>query len=163
MCSYFRQQIALGQVKVILLIRDPKDTMTSYYHFYRLVMSYSGTWDQFFEMIKENQLIYGDYFDWYADWAKIRELENVLCIRYEDIKNDHIGTVNKIARFIGKQLSDEKLLTIIEATTFTRMKNNPSTNQINNPAFDQSKGQFMRKGQIGDWKNYFNQGADLLF
>jgi hypothetical protein len=161
--NYFQHQIKAGQIKVILLMRDPRDTMTSYYHFYRLLMKYSGSWNDYFAMIKNRQLIYGDFFDWYADWSRIVDYDNVLFVRYEELKKDHGGCVKKIAEFFGKELSDEHVAKITEATSFSKMQANPSTNQINNPAFDCSKGQFMRKGQVGDWKNYLEKEQIAYF
>ncbi|KAL9987008.1 hypothetical protein ACROYT_G001242 [Oculina patagonica] len=77
---------------------------------------------------------------------------------------DTPGTIQKIAKFIGKELSQEILEGIINQTSFNAMKKEENVNYTWLPGF---KGEFIRKGQVGDWKNYFteeqNKRLDFLY
>jgi len=155
--SFFEQEIKQSNIKVILLIRNAGDTLISYYHFYKLATRYSGDWNSFFEIFQKKQLVYGDYYDWYVDWLRLLHFPNVILMRYEDIKRYHAASVEMLSRFLGKTLSSNEIQIIVEATSFTAMKRNPGTNQKQNPMFDHQQGEFIRKGEVGDWKNYFNE------
>ena len=46
-------------------MRNPKDTLVSYYHFYntRAMFDKIPTFSEFFEIFKKNDLVFGDWFD----------------------------------------------------------------------------------------------------
>ena len=81
---------------------------------------------------------------------------NLLILSYEEMKRDLKTVVSRIATFLGYNLSDEVVKMIVEQTTFGKMKETPSANQswMNEYVKDKSF-KFMRKGVIGDWRNYF--------
>ena len=68
----------------------------------------------------------------------------------------------KVSKFLGKQLLDDVIPGIIEHLSFESMKNNKTTNYSNLPEFDESISPFVRKGTIGDWKNYFSEEQSAL-
>ena len=50
-------------IKIIQTIRNPKDTLVSFYHHYRsdgAGGAFNGTWDQYFERFRGRKLIWGD-------------------------------------------------------------------------------------------------------
>ena len=55
-------------------------------------------------------------------WNDHRNDENFMFIKYEDIKADHYGSLEKIAKFVGKDLSPEQLQKIVDYTSFSTMK-----------------------------------------
>lgn len=70
------------------------------------------------------------------------------------------GSVKKIASFLQKPVDVQTLNKIVKRTTFDQMKNNNSVNRVDIPLssfIDQTEVKFMRKGIIGDWKNFFSQ------
>ena len=84
------------------------------------------------------------------------DCENILVISYEWIKANHHTAVETIAKFIGQDLTLSEISSIVEQTTFETMKTNPAANfSWLVPYFHDSGGAFMRKGRVGDWKNYF--------
>lgn len=156
--DYLSRAVSEGKVKVIVVLRNPRDTLVSYYHFYRITreMSFPGTWDEFFELVKAKELLYGDIFQWDLAWWALKDLPNVHVVKYEDLKRDSAAGICSIGDFLGKQLSPADVEKLCEATSFSSMKASPSTNMKAVPGMDHSKGEFMRKGQVGDWKNHFN-------
>ena len=67
--------------------------------------------------------------------------------------------IQEIATFLDIQVTPDQLEAIAEATSFEAMKANPSTNYSH---WDQyglrvpNECQFMRKGQVGDYKNHLD-------
>lgn len=146
--EYYTDQITRGQAKVVIVLRNPKDTLVSYYHFYQKMKdlgNYEGSWSDFFEIIKADQLIYGDWFDFTLGWWELRHRPNILVVKYEDMKKDLEGHVKLVAKFCERDLTDEQIATIVQATSFDTMKNNPQ-NKLK-----------MRKGATGDWRNFFTE------
>ena len=152
--KYFGQQLE-ANVKFVVVIRNPKDALVSFYHFYRanaLLGNFSGSWDEFFEV---GHLLYGDYFDWYMDWNKYRNNPNVMFVHFEDMKTNLEAAVRNLAAFIGKSLTDDKINDIVKYCEFDNMKQIMAKTS---DTFIKAKiSPFMRKGSVGDWKNYFSQ------
>lgn len=63
-----------------------------------------------------------------------------------------------MCKFLGKNLNESQLDAIIEHCSFENMKQNSSVNYEWNKMLGlfSSNGTFFRKGQIGDWLNYFS-------
>ena len=56
---------SVGIFQVIVIMRNPKDTLVSYYHFYntRTMFDKLPTFTDFFEIFRNNELVFGDWFD----------------------------------------------------------------------------------------------------
>ena len=55
-------------------------------------------------------------------WNDHRDNKNFLFINYEDIKADHYGSLEKVSKFLGKDLLPEQLQKIVDFTSFSTMK-----------------------------------------
>ncbi|KAK2169204.1 hypothetical protein LSH36_12g36069 [Paralvinella palmiformis] len=160
-----QKQIEAGKVKIIVVIRNPKDTLVSLYHFYGNMHDsgvFEGTWDDFFELYKAKHVIYGDYFDWYSSWLPHIEKHNVMLVKYEDMQHKLPDVYNDVARFLDDPLSYPNKADIIEHLTFDRMRRNDMVNYKNISGLDLKSSPFMRKGIIGDWKNTFSDEQSRL-
>ena len=156
---HFIQVLPTGP-KVIVVMRNPKDTIVSYYHFYRMnstLNKFSGTWDEYFDLYKDKHLWGGDVLDFNISWWNLRHLDNVLILKFEDMKDDPEDAIRTVARFVGKELSKEEIAEVAERSSFSQMKQDPKFNGTAVPRYDTNVSSFMRKGEVGDWKNYFSQ------
>lgn len=147
-------------MKTVIAFRNVKDMIVSNYHFYRMneaLGKFKGSFDDFFEYFKEKRLVYGDYFDHVLGWWSQKDSPNVLIVFYEDLKKDLRKEIERIAKFLGKDFSEKTMQDIVAESTFKSMKENPMTNCEDIPVFDNSISTFIRKGEVGDWKNYFNE------
>ena len=119
-------------------------------------MQFTGTWDQFYVMSMNNKIPFGSWFDHVLEWWKHKDAENILFLKYEDMKKDLRGTVESIAEFIGYDLSQDVISSIVKDSTFENMQKNPTANYSwwddrRTPEFVP----FLRKGTVGDWRNHF--------
>ena len=149
--------------KVINVIRNPKDTMTSYYHFHKGLDDYGpwrGDWNEFFNMWMDGWLVAGDWMDVTLEWWERRNEPNQLVVFFEDMLRQPAREIRRIAAFLGRDLTEDNLRKIMEHTRFDNMRNNPSTNYSTMPGVNF---QFMRKGQVGDWKNHFTVAQNDYF
>ena len=145
--------------KVIICLRNPKDTVVSYYHHEKLIKShgYIGDFPSYFDLFMDNLMMYSSYFDYVREaWSK-RNHPNVCLLFYEDMKKDLATNVRKVAKFLGKELTNENVEALVDHLSFKKMKNNPAVNkeQAKIAKRFNEEGSFIRKGEVGDWKNYF--------
>lgn len=153
--------------KVIYMARNPKDTVVSYYHFDR--MNYNqpepGPWPQYLEKFMAGQLGWGSWYDHVKGYWRERHNKTILCIFFEDMKEDPVREVTRIAEFLERQLSTSTIDHIVKTTTFSAMQENPMANYsaIPDTIYDRTASEFMRKGEVGDWKNYFSAQEDAVF
>ena len=149
-----------GYPKVIIGLRNPKDVIVSLYHFYRMnkgLGSFSDSFDEFFEMFKNKELLFGDWYDHVLGWWQKHGEPNYHFLRYEDMKKKPFETLSEIAAFLGVTLSEKQLEEVIHYTDFDQMKDNKMVNRESTSFFNQEVSRFIRKGIVGDWKHHFSQ------
>ncbi|XP_039248783.2 uncharacterized protein LOC120326527 [Styela clava] len=155
--------------KIIYVARNPKDLCVSYYHFHRMItgMPDPGTWEEFLAKFCSDKLGYGSYFDHTLKfWEKYQDdKQRIYFVTYEDLKKDLRKEVESIAKFLEKKLSDKQMDAISEHCTFGSMSKNKSTNMSAAAKYgmDLTKSKFMRKGEVGDWKNHFTINQSSAF
>ncbi|KAL1480381.1 hypothetical protein MTO96_051077, partial [Rhipicephalus appendiculatus] len=139
----------------------------------------------FFTLFLSGKVMYGDYFDHLLPWYERRNDPNVLFLTYEEMKADTKRQVLKIADFLGKdhatalRESNDLLQDVLNACSLQSMKvffseepletvkkiaQNASENSAcaellkNLPTETTNLHEgvgFVRKGIVGDWRNYF--------
>ncbi|XP_018412867.1 PREDICTED: sulfotransferase 6B1-like [Nanorana parkeri] len=141
------------KTKMLIILRNPKDTAVSYYHFSNnnpVLPSYES-WDLFFKDYITGNVIYGSYFDFTLQWEKHIDDGNILVLTFEDMKADLPKELKKICDFYGLALTDEQIKLVQEKTTFSSMKQNSTKSHGN------LGNVFFRKGEVGDWKSLFTE------
>uniref|UniRef100_A0A8C3BSZ1 Sulfotransferase n=1 Tax=Cairina moschata TaxID=8855 RepID=A0A8C3BSZ1_CAIMO len=147
----------LPEAEIIYVTRNPKDVLVSYYHFSKFITTLEEVPDFniFMERFLAGKVLASSWFDHVAGWYGHAEDFNILFLTYEDMKKDLRSAVLKICNFLGKKLSEEEIESVVRQATFENMKKDPRANYENLPddIADKSKGRFLRKGTVGDWKN----------
>ncbi|XP_071086970.1 sulfotransferase 1B1-like [Haliotis cracherodii] len=161
---------------VINVQRNPKDVAGSYYShvtnqnwlYKGTEPSFNGSWENFIDAYIKGNTPHDSVFDHNLSWNKVPEdYPDVpfLQIHYEDLKKNAVTVVKQLAEFINHPLPDKVYEEIAEACRFTKLKHahkhvkNPT---YYNPWIEGSTGHF-RKGETGDWKNWFTVAQSERF
>ena len=158
----FSKQIQEGKPKIIYMMRNPKDTLVSQFHFYNTRPGITiPTFNDFFDLVRHDNIVFGDFFDHVVPWWTNREQDGTLCVLYEDLKRDHAGGVRKISEYLGKSLTDQQVEAIVDHTGFSAMKKRPGLKQgvlaEGSAAPSEADNAFLRKGAVGGWKEYYTE------
>ena len=146
--------------KVVYLVRDGRDVAVSFY--FHLLKHWRLKKDTLFAdyLTKFNQGslgISGSWGDHVLTWLDNAPSEFIL-VRYEDIHADASRELTRVLEFAGLSVCQQAVNSAVEASNFGRMqsleKNQYQLSQSNLATSDPSI-QFVRKGEIGDWQNYF--------
>ncbi|KAL3882635.1 hypothetical protein ACJMK2_028959 [Sinanodonta woodiana] len=152
--------------KIIYVCRNPKDIVVSYYYFTRMmkpITRFQGSFDDFFKLFMQDKVPYSPWWKHVLEFWQKKDEENVLFLKYEDLKKDLEGSIRRIAEFLDKPLSDLDVKKIAYHCQFENMKKNDSTNfswGTKLGILDLTESQFMRKGEVGDWRSHFNQDTN---
>ncbi|KAE8601672.1 hypothetical protein XENTR_v10013757 [Xenopus tropicalis] len=90
--DYLPKSVSAGNVKILAVFRNPKDTAVSFYHFYNNnpgLPSYSS-WDTFLQDFISGNVSFGSYFDYAITWNKHIDDENVLILTFEEMKEIYV-------------------------------------------------------------------------
>ncbi|KAH9504968.1 Sulfotransferase 6B1 [Bulinus truncatus] len=153
------KEVSEKKIKKILLVRNPKDTVVSYYNHHsncRHKSAYKGNFNDYFKLFMSGQLEFGNYFDYILDWNKILTNNNnnaIFLVSYEELKSDPLQVIRKIANFLNITIEESLAEKIIEACDLRLMKQKRM--KENKPMM------FYRKGIVGDWKNWLSDEQSL--
>ena len=151
--------------KCIYIARNPKDVAVSLFHHVRSYKRfYQPCWEEFYKHFVAGEVEGGDWFDHILSFWAHKDDDNILFLKYEDLKKDLPTAVAAVAKFMGYELTQEVIEDICVKSTFASMAQNPSTNFVwSNHRRDTTEPPFMRKGVVGDWKNYFTPEQSAQF
>ncbi|XP_069905576.1 sulfotransferase 6B1 [Oryctolagus cuniculus] len=161
------------QCKIIYIVRNPKDTAVSLFHYYRdnPRLPSVETWAAFLELFLQGDVVYGSWFDHVLSWEEHKNDKNVLIIFYEEMKKDLPKNIKKITTFLGINVSDSDINKIAWKASFNEMKTNAIKENCDPNhticALTSNRSLVFRKGVVGDWLNYFTprqkKAFDALF
>ena len=144
------------KAKVIYVARNIKDASVSFFH-HMVNMTphdFKGDMDDFLDISEKELHMYGSYFHHVLGGWALRDHRNFKFIWYEDMKKDIRKEVTEICEFVNHPLSSEKIDQLIDHISIDSMKKNPS---VNVPKSENQRGDFIRKGIVGDHKNNFSE------
>ncbi len=164
--------------KVILLVRDPRDVVVSFYFeqskrfgmqeaenmrrrielrgYRNRIKTYRGTISEF---IREPWGSFDTIIEYYNIWEEFRKrTPDFMLLRYEDLKSDAIGNLRKVAEFMDiPNVKDETLDEAVNYGSFENMRKMEVENRVHDGALAQKiKGDEQsfktRKGKVGGYR-----------
>ncbi|XP_060570395.1 amine sulfotransferase-like [Ruditapes philippinarum] len=147
-------------VKIVFVVRNPKDVAVSLYSMLYAFKhyNYSGTFSNWLPLFLRGDLAYDRYLRYLKDWEDVLKANkhNMLVLYFEELKKDTLTGVRKLAEFLGVHHSDELLQEISDKCQFQHMKERYSKSMLGPSLYKpEVKYGFMRKGQVGNWKDWF--------
>ncbi|GAB1611067.1 sulfotransferase 4A1-like [Argonauta hians] len=156
------EQLMTVKPKIIYVVRNPKDILISYYHFLKMLepLKFVGTFEEFCDRFTKDKVYYSPWGPHVRKAVELnQEHDNLLIVQYEDLHKDLAGQVRRIADFLGRELTESQVECVTHRSQFGSMSNNPSVNYSwwdNLGIRDQTQTKFLRKGKVGDWKNFLS-------
>jgi hypothetical protein len=144
--------------KVVYFVRDPRDVAVSYYHFWLKVRLIEDGYpiDEYVERFVAGELDgFGSWSENVGSWLGARgEDPGFLLLRYEDLLEDPISELRRIASFLSIRATEEQLRRAIELSSADRMrrleKEHPSWEGIKQSREDKA---FVRTARAGGWRD----------
>jgi len=151
--------------KVLYVTRNPFDACVSCYYHPKVGVSPASNgmdFDAFCKLWLSSKVEFGGWIDHTKGWRDeyLNSLpSSMLWISYEELVNQPVESVTKIANFIGVDITtDTSLVTrVVEGSRFDNVK---KAAQSILEAGAEGHIDHLRKGQIGDWRSHF---SDELF
>jgi len=154
-----------SKCKYIYVARNPKDVAVSYFKFVTGLKifenGFNGPWEFYFKLFVKGNVAWNLWTDHVVGWWTHKDDPNVLFLKYEDLKKDLLSNLRIITNFLNKPLSEDLISRIAEQCTFSGMKKNAASFLLKKPGGGETS--LLRKGVVGDWKNYFTPELNKRF
>lgn len=114
-----------GINKVVYIVRDARSVVLSEYRFMRHRFGYRHDFDRFLnEFIRGEVNPFGTWDEHVSFWLDSTTAEegNLLLIKFEDMRKDTVGTLKRIATFLGVEPNEEAIEEAIRNNDVIRMR-----------------------------------------
>lgn len=150
--------------KVVLLSRDPRDTVVSYFHHATARKKmFEGNISEF---IRSEQWGIEKNITFLNNWAAEIDNPNLLFLRYEDMKTDEIILLKQIIEFIGVPFDNHIAEAAIELSKFDKMKSQITkgnlASDILTPTNSDPNSAKVRKGEVAGYKKELSD-KDIVY
>jgi hypothetical protein len=159
--------------RIVLLVRDPRDVAVSQFFQWqyrmrpgkKFINDYPphgadiGVWD----FVLDRDAGVPRIVDFFNGWARaLPELENVLVVRYEDMRRDPERVLAEILEFTGTPVSPEQVREAVEFAAYDNMKKMEQDRFFKGsgarvkPGDEKNPQSFkVRKAKVGGFRDYF--------
>jgi hypothetical protein len=136
--------------KVVYLLRDGRDAMVSYHHY--LEATKNRTID-FLNMVRTGEDLFPcKWHEHVRQWRANPHGTEILTVRYEDLKADTAGQVERILHFAGITRSRAQVETAVRRSSFKAMQKREKEFGMGNPEWPKDR-LFVRRGEVGSYKD----------
>lgn len=143
----------VSPARYIWVVRDPKDVFVSSYHFVRSTMlgPLMPSVQKWLDLFLSGDTPLGSWAGHLQGGWLNRHRDNLLFLTYEEMKADLPGTVDRMARFMGVDLTPEEQGRVVEQTSYTYMKENAHKFDVpgGGAPWASGSGAMIRRGRAG--------------
>lgn len=159
-----RNKAKYGGKKVVLLIRDPRDTMVSLYlQMTKRWRVFLPEWKSIDTFIWQDRGALKSMVAYYNIWAESRNLPgDLMLIRYEDIHADPKTVLRQLLAFIGIGAVDDRLIAdAVEQNRIDRVREREAAGEFETKRLQPGiagdpESLKARKGKVGGWSEYIS-------
>ena len=148
----------LEKANVVYVSRNPKDACVSwYYHnltFGKEHYGFTGDFKDMAALWRNGGTLNGDYFHHVQGAWSRRYHPNLKFLWFEDMKRDLVPVIKDLCNFYQLPLTAEKIKELERIMVVDKFRENYAASETTEETATLKKN-FIRKGQIGDWKNHF--------
>lgn len=137
--------------RVVYLLRDGRDVMVSYFHFFRNLQRREI---DFLKLVRGQEPM-TPRWKWHQHveaWLANPYQADLLVIRYEDLKADPIRELRRFCAFVGVERDDAFLELVVQKASFESMRQKEARYGIGNPQWPTDRF-FVRRGVVGSHKD----------
>ncbi|XP_060069642.1 sulfotransferase 1C3-like [Ylistrum balloti] len=171
---FIPEEAKKGQLKIIYVLRNPKDAACSYYTFLSKVenTSYSGNMDGYLNAFLSEEFIGsgGSWFTHTKEWNNAMTTSQhlkILFLKYEDLKKNLYQNILRIATFLEVDHEESFLKKVEQAVGFDNLKKEHTTTAGESELWrhlgDNGRMPIYKKGVIGEWKNMLTVAQNERF
>ncbi|MCG8423444.1 MAG: sulfotransferase domain-containing protein [Proteobacteria bacterium] len=114
--------------RYIVVMRNPKDALLSFYHFLRgwIFVPDSISVEQFAFDLYCKGGPFGRYWDHVRSWWEQRDQDNYFFVTFDEMKSDLAGVVRAISGFLHIELDDQTVANVVKQSSFGFMQEHKS-------------------------------------
>jgi hypothetical protein len=136
--------------RAIYMVRDARDVLLSEYAFLKALDFYHHDLDEFVPYFLFTCVsAYGPWHRNVASWldSPIAGTENMLVVRYEDLRRDPVPWFARMGEFLGVDVSEEQIKTAVANNSIQSMREK----EDKEPVKASIRGRFVRDGKVRGW------------
>ena len=152
--------------KVIYVARNIKDAAVSRYHHLKLSPGLQQDFKQFAICFLQNDIKFNPFIPHLLEAWEFRKNPNLFFTTYEEMKADLRKEAFKLVEFLhgsDYRLPNSSMDKLLKAVDIESFRHNVFINKSKEVPADGRGNGFIRKGVIGDWKNYFDEDISRYF
>ncbi|XP_028786374.1 cytosolic sulfotransferase 12-like [Neltuma alba] len=163
------ESVKRSKCEIVYLCRNPKDLFVSTWHFANNLRSETRGQiriEDSFDKLCKGTIGFGPYWDHILGYYKegLERPEEVMFLRYEELKGEPIRVLKKLAEFLGFGFSKDEekgnvMENILKLCSFENLSN-LDVNKRGKVWFGIENKTFFRHGEVGDFKNFL--ASDMI-
>ena len=155
----------LDTCKVIFVGRNPKDVCVSFYHMHNISpdQELEGNFNGFADLFLQGANMFGSYWNMLKSAWKRKDHPNLKILWFEDMTQNMIKSIQEVASFTGYHLTELKMLQLDDLLYIDNFRKAVVNSNEGDEVRQKIMKKFIRKGQVGDWKNYFTDDMNKIW